>query len=53
MPRVSKQASTEQDLIEIWLYTFNEWGEKQADRYLDDLAVAFVVCVGLWGDFWG
>jgi len=41
MPHVSKQALAEQDLIDIWLYTFDEWGEKQADRYLDDLADAF------------
>jgi len=41
MPQVCKQALAEQDLIEIWLYTFNEWGEKQADKYLDDLADAF------------
>jgi len=23
-----------QDLIEVWLYTFENWGEAQADRYL-------------------
>ena len=37
MPRILKQAQAEQDLVEIWLYTFNEWGEYQADKYLDDL----------------
>ena len=41
MPRVFKQVSAEQDLIEIWLYTFSEWGAKQADKYIDDLAGAF------------
>jgi len=41
MPLVCKQALAEQDLVEIWLYTFNEWGGKQADTYLDDLAAAF------------
>ena len=40
MPRIIKQALAEQDLIEIWLYTFHEWGEKQADKYLDDLDAA-------------
>ena len=40
MPRIVKQALVERDLIEIWLYTFDEWGEKQADKYLDDLDAA-------------
>jgi len=40
MPRVVKQAQAERDLIGIWLYTFNEWGEQQADKYLDELAAA-------------
>ena len=35
MPRVIKQAQAEQDLLNIWLFTFNEWGEQQADDYLD------------------
>ena len=29
MPGIIKQALVDQDLVEIWLYTFNEWGEKQ------------------------
>ena len=37
MLQILKQAQAEQDLVEIWLYTFNEWGEYQADKYLDDL----------------
>ena len=40
MPRILKQSLAEQDLIEIWLYTLNEWGEYQADKYLDDLDAA-------------
>ena len=40
MPRILKQAQAEQDLVEIWLYTFNEWGEYQADKYLDELNAA-------------
>ena len=40
MPRILKQAQAEQDLVEIWLYTFNEWGEYQADKYLDELDAA-------------
>jgi len=26
-----------QDLIDIWVYTFENWGEIQADRYLCEL----------------
>lgn len=40
MPRIVKQALVDQDLVDIWLYTFDEWGEKQADKYLDDLETA-------------
>ncbi len=34
---VNKTARAEQDLLDIWLYTFRTWGEVQADRYLDEL----------------
>ncbi len=34
---VNKQAKAEQDLIDIWLYTFSKWDESQADKYLDEL----------------
>ena len=37
MPRIIKQAQAELDLLDIWLYTFNEWGERKADEYLDEL----------------
>ncbi len=43
MPQVYKQAQAEQDLVEIWLYTLHEWGERQADSYLDELATAMQV----------
>ena len=46
MPRILKQAQAEQDLVEIWLYTFNEWGEKQADKYLDELDAAIRLLAG-------
>lgn len=39
MPRIVKQALADQDLVDIWLYTFSEWGEKQADKYLDDMDI--------------
>lgn len=37
MPVIYKQALAEQDLVDIWLYSWNEWGQAQADAYLDDL----------------
>lgn len=43
MSRVLTQAQAEQDLLEIWLYTFNEWGEQQADIHLDDLSGAMAL----------
>ena len=29
--------SAKEDLLDIWLYTRETWGEAQADRYQDDL----------------
>ena len=46
MSQVLKQALAEQDLIDIWLYTFNEWGEIQADKYLDGLDKTFNFLAG-------
>jgi len=43
MSSVIKQVQAEQDLLEIWLYTFNEWGEQQADTYLEDLSDAMAL----------
>ena len=43
MPIIIKQALAEEDLVAIWLYTFNEWGEQQADKYLDDLNAAITL----------
>lgn len=37
MSVICKQALAEQDLVNIWLYTWHEWGEQQADFYLDEL----------------
>ena len=37
MPRIHKHSRAESDLIEIWLYTHDRWGEAQADRYFDEL----------------
>lgn len=35
-----KQQFAEQDLVEIWLYTANQWDENQADAYLDKIDAA-------------
>ena len=34
----------EADLREIWLYSFGNWGEAQADRYLDELDAGLREC---------
>ena len=43
MLKIYKSARAEQDLITIWLYSFENWGEKQADAYYDKLMAALVV----------
>jgi toxin ParE1/3/4 len=40
MVNIYKQAQAKQDLVDVWLYTFYEWGEAQADKYLDGLESA-------------
>ena len=35
------QALAKQALKNIWLYTFQNWGEAQADGYFDELSTAF------------
>ena len=37
MLRIRKHGRAETDLVEIWLYTCNRWGEAQAERYFDEL----------------
>ena len=32
-----KDNAAESDLVGIWLYSFDNWGQAQADRYLDAL----------------
>lgn len=41
MPSIIKQSLAEQDLIDIWLYSWQYWGEQQADDYLDALEKVF------------
>ena len=38
MLTVNKQALAEQDIIEIWKYSFSNWGEAQADKCHDQLS---------------
>jgi len=38
--RLVKDNAAEADLISIWLYSFENWGEAQADRYLDAIETA-------------
>lgn len=37
MPRIVKSPAAETDLENIWLYSFEKWGEERGDRYHDEL----------------
>lgn len=37
MLKIEKQEDAEEDLEGIWLYSFENHGEKQADQYYDEL----------------
>lgn len=39
MLKLSVTPKAESDLIGIWLYTCEEWGVDQADKYLDQLEI--------------
>ncbi|MDR3450619.1 MAG: type II toxin-antitoxin system RelE/ParE family toxin [Alphaproteobacteria bacterium] len=41
MAALRKTRQVEQDLIDIWLYTAEKWGEAQADKYLRALETRF------------
>ena len=43
MLKIHIQVLAEKDLIDIWLYSFENWGETQADKYHDQLSDAFVL----------
>lgn len=43
MQKIYKFFAAKQDLIDIWVYTFDEWGEFQADKYLNDLDAIFIL----------
>jgi toxin ParE1/3/4 len=42
MRKIRLHVRAESDLVDIWLYSFREWGELQADAYIDELNVAIV-----------
>ncbi len=41
MASLQKTPQVEQDLIEIWQYTAEKWGEAQADTYLHKIETCF------------
>ncbi|MEZ5496792.1 MAG: type II toxin-antitoxin system RelE/ParE family toxin [Gammaproteobacteria bacterium] len=43
MHKIHKQHKAEQDLIDIWLYSCQNWGVNQADYYLDQLDESFKI----------
>lgn len=43
MLKIHKHNQTEQDLLNIWLYTFENWGINQADIYLDQIDNALTI----------
>jgi len=41
MLNITRQKKARSDLKEIWLYSYENWGIKIADQYLDDLETGF------------
>ena len=41
MYKVHKSAKAEEDLTDIWVYSLQEWGIEQADKYVDELNAGF------------
>lgn len=37
MRKLVKRPLAQQDIQKIWLYTYETWGEAQADKYLNEL----------------
>jgi toxin ParE1/3/4 len=42
MRRIVKRLLAREDLKQIWRYSFNEWGEAQADKYFAEIAAAIL-----------
>ena len=40
MRQIRLRSRAEIDLVDIWAYTFAQWDEGQADKYVDELQVA-------------
>ncbi len=38
MFKITKRPLVKEDLKDIWRYTYREWGEKQADKYLLEIS---------------
>jgi toxin ParE1/3/4 len=45
MRKIHIQARAKQDLKNIWLYSFKNWGHPQADKYYDELIEGITVIV--------
>jgi toxin ParE1/3/4 len=43
MRKIHIQVLAKQDLKNIWIYSFNNWGEKQADAYFEQLNAAIIL----------
>ncbi|MCF6293256.1 MAG: type II toxin-antitoxin system RelE/ParE family toxin [Robiginitomaculum sp.] len=41
MLKIHIHDQAEQDIVDIWYYTFEKWGEVQADKYHDQLDQEF------------
>jgi toxin ParE1/3/4 len=37
MIKIQKNVLAEEDMVDIWLYSYGKWGEVQADLYIDSL----------------
>lgn len=37
MPEIHLSEAAKSDLVDIWAETYRQWGDPQADRYLDDI----------------
>ncbi len=40
---VSLKVSVENDLVDIWIYSFNKWGVAQADKYIYNQALTLLL----------
>jgi toxin ParE1/3/4 len=51
MRKIRLRARAESDLIDIWVYSFQEWDDLQADKYVDELNAAISSLVRKKGAF--